>query len=159
MKSKSKSLRRLIVACAAVCALFVLFISFQSWGTLDIVFNDIPADMADVQWLRITLVVGRYVLALAMVATLLVFLFRIWRGAGAGKLFIRGNERWLYAMTIIYFFYSLVDGNAGNIVYNGIRQIEIYINEYMLISCFVLIVFAKLYAVAVEVSEEQELTI
>ena len=39
MKSKSKSLRRLIVACAAVCALFVLFISFQSWGTLDIVFN------------------------------------------------------------------------------------------------------------------------
>ena len=115
--------------------------------------------MADVQWLRITLVVGRYVLALAMVATLLVFLFRIWRGAGAGKLFIRGNQRWLYAMTIIYFFYSLVDGNAGNIVYNGIRQIEIYINEYMLISCFVLIVFAMLYAVAVEVSEEQELTI
>ncbi len=81
MKSKSKSLRRLIVACAAVCALFVLFISFQSWGTLDIVFNDIPADMADVQWLRITLVVGRYVLALAMVATLLVFLFRISSGA------------------------------------------------------------------------------
>ncbi len=115
--------------------------------------------MADVQWLRVLLVVLRYVLALGLVAVLLVFLVRIWRGAAAGKLFIRGNHRWLYALSALYFVYSLVDGNAGHIIYNGIRQLEIYINEYMLITCFVLIVFAKLYAIAVEVSEEQELTI
>ncbi|MGN1266056.1 MAG: hypothetical protein ACI4UL_09600 [Muribaculaceae bacterium] len=159
MKNESKSLRKLIVACAALCALFVAFISYQSWGTLEYVFADIPSDMADVQWLRITLVVVRYVLAMALVATLLVFLARIWRGAAAGKLFIRGNHRWLYAMSALYLVYSLVDGNVGNIIYNGIRQIELYINEYMLITCFVLIVFAKLYSIAVEVSEEQELTI
>lgn len=39
------------------------------------------------------------------------------------------------------------------------RKLEIYINEYMLITCFVLLVFAKLYSIAVDVSEEQELTI
>lgn len=35
MKNESKSLRKLIVACAALCTLFVAFISYQSWGTLE----------------------------------------------------------------------------------------------------------------------------
>lgn len=159
MNSKTKSLKTLIVVCTALCTLFVTFISYQSWGTVEYVIANIPSDMADIQWFRITIVVVRYMLALALVATLLVFLSRIWRGAAAGKLFIRGNHRWLYAMSVLYFIYSLVDGNAGNIIYKGMRQLEIYINEYMLITCFVLIVFAKLYSIAVEVSEEQELTI
>ena len=149
----------MIVACGVLCGLFVAFLSVQSWGTIDYVVANVPEEMADVQWLRVLLVVLRYVLALGLVAVLLVFLVRIWRGAAAGKLFIRGNHRWLYALSALYFVYSLVDGNAGHIIYNGIRQLEIYINEYMLITCFVLIVFAKLYAIAVEVSEEQELTI
>ena len=147
------------MACGVLCGLFVAFLSVQSWGTIDYVVANVPEEMADVQWLRVLLVVLRYVLALGLVAVLLVFLVRIWRGAAAGKLFIRGNHRWLYALSALYFVYSLVDGNAGHIIYNGIRQLEIYINEYMLITCFVLIVFAKLYAIAVEVSEEQELTI
>ena len=147
------------MACGVLCGLFVAFLSVQSWGTIDYVMANVPEEMADVQWLRVLLVVLRYVLALGLVAVLLVFLVRIWRGAAAGKLFIRGNHRWLYALSALYFVYSLVDGNAGHIIYNGIRQLEIYINEYMLITCFVLIVFAKLYAIAVEVSEEQELTI
>lgn len=159
MKNESKSLKRLIVACEVLCGLFVAFLSVQSWGTIDYVVANVPEEMADVQWLRVLLVVLRYMLALGLVAVLLVFLVRIWRGAAAGKLFIRGNHRWLYALSALYFVYSLVDGNAGHIIYNGIRQLEIYINEYMLITCFVLIVFAKLYAIAVEVSEEQELTI
>ena len=115
--------------------------------------------MADVQWLRVSLVVVRYLLAIALVASLQVFLIVTWRGAAAGKLFVRGNHRWLYAMSALYFIYSLVDGNLGNIVYNDMRQLEIYINEYMLITCFVLVILARLYSVAVEVSEEQELTI
>ena len=147
------------MACEVLCGLFVAFLSVQSWGTIDYVVANVPEEMADVQWLRVLLVVLRYMLALGLVAVLLVFLVRIWRGAAAGKLFIRGNHRWLYALSALYFVYSLVDGNAGHIIYNGIRQLEIYINEYMLITCFVLIVFAKLYAIAVEVSEEQELTI
>lgn len=159
MENKSKTLRRIIVACAAICTLFVAFISYQSYGTLEFVNGNIPADMADIQWLRVTLVAARYLLALALTSTLLVFLLRIWRGATCGKLFIRGNHRWLYAMSALFLIYSLVDGNAGRILYHGIRELEIYINEYMLISCFVLIVFAKLYSIAVEVSEEQELTI
>lgn len=159
MENESKSLRRLIVACVTLCALFVAFISYQSWGTIEYVAGNVTADMADVQWLRITLVTVRYALALALVATLLAFLTKIWRGASAGKLFIKGNHRWLYAMSVLYFIYSLVDGNAGNIVYHGLRQLEIYINEYMLITCLVLMVLARLYAIAVEVSEEQELTI
>lgn len=81
------------------------------------------------------------------------------RGASAGKLFLRGNHRSIYAMSALYFVYSLVDGNAGNLIYGGGDELSIYINEYMLITCFVLIVFGKLYAIAVEVSEEQELTI
>ena len=159
MKNESKSLKKLIVVCGVLCGLFVAFLSIQSWGTIDYVVANVPEDMVDVQWLRIALVVFRYMLALGLVAVLLVFLVRIWRGAAAGKLFIRGNHRWLYALSALYFVYSLVDGNAGHIIYKGIRQIELYINEYMLITCFVLIVFAKLYSIAVEVSEEQELTI
>ena len=138
MKNESKSLKRLIVACGVLCGLFVVFLSVQSWGTIDYVVANVPEEMADVQWLRVLLVVLRYVLALGLVAVLL---------------------RWLYALSALYFVYSLVDGNVGHIIYTGIRQLEIYINEYMLITCFVLIVFAKLYAIAVEVSEEQELTI
>ena len=145
MEKKSNSLKTLIVVCTALCALFVAFISYQSWGTLEYITVDIPEYLADIQWLRITIVVVRYILALALVATLLVFLNKIWR--------------WLYSMSALYFIYALVDGNTGNIIYKGMRQLEIYINEYMLITCFVLIVFAKLYSIAVEVSEEQELTI
>ena len=159
MKNKANSLKKLIVACATLCALFVAFISFQSWGTVVDVVENAPEAMADVQWLRVSLVVVRYLLAIALVATLLVFLIVTWRGAAAGKLFVRGNHRWLYAMSALYFIYSLVDGNLGNIVYNDMRQLEIYINEYMLITCFVLVILARLYSVAVEVSEEQELTI
>ena len=159
MKNKANSLKKLIVACATLCALFVAFISFQSWGTVVDVVENVPEAMADVQWLRVSLVVVRYLLAIALVATLLVFLLVTWRGAAAGKLFVRGNHRWLYAMSALYFIYSLVDGNLGNIVYNDMRQLEIYINEYMLITCFVLVILARLYSVAVEVSEEQELTI
>ena len=159
MKNKANSLKKLIVACATLCALFVAFISFQSWGTIVDVVENVPEAMADVQWLRVSLVLVRYLLAIALVATLLVFLLVTWRGAAAGKLFVRGNHRWLYAMSALYFIYSLVDGNLGNIVYNDMRQLEIYINEYMLITCFVLVILARLYSVAVEVSEEQELTI
>ena len=159
MKNRENSLKKLIVACATLCALFVAFISFQSWGTIVDVVENAPEAMADVQWLRVSLVVVRYLLAIALVATLQVFLIVTWRGAAAGKLFVRGNHRWLYAMSALYFIYSLVDGNLGNIVYNDMRQLEIYINEYMLITCFVLVILARLYSVAVEVSEEQELTI
>ena len=159
MKNQANSLKKLIVACATLCALFVAFISFQSWGTVVDVVENAPEAMADVQWLRVSLVVVRYLLAIALVASLLVFLLVTWRGAAAGKLFVRGNHRWLYAMSALYFIYSLVDGNLGNIVYNDMRQLEIYINEYMLITCFVLVILARLYSVAVEVSEEQELTI
>ena len=159
MKNESKSLKRLIVACGVLCGLFVVFLSVQSWGTIDYVVANVPEEMADVQWLRVSLVVVRYLLAIALVASLQVFLIVTWRGAAAGKLFVRGNHRWLYAMSALYFIYSLVDGNLGNIVYNDMRQLEIYINEYMLITCFVLVILARLYSVAVEVSEEQELTI
>ncbi|MGM9802115.1 MAG: hypothetical protein ACI309_07425 [Candidatus Limisoma sp.] len=159
MESKTKSLKSLIMVCAGLCALFVAFISYQSWGTLEYVVDNIPSEMADIQWLRISVVLVRYALALALVATLLVFLFKIVRGASAGKLFLRGNHRSIYAMSALYFVYSLVDGNAGNLIYGGVDELSIYINEYMLITCFVLIVFGKLYAIAVEVSEEQELTI
>lgn len=159
MKNQANSLKKLIVACASLCALFVAFISFQSWGTIVDVVENVPEAMADVQWLRVSLVVVRYLLAVALVVTLLVFLLVTWRGAKAGKLFVRGNHRWLYAMSALYFIYSLVDGNLGNVVYNDMRQLEIYINEYMLITCFVLVILARLYSVAVEVSEEQELTI
>ena len=159
MKNQANSLKKLIVACATRCALFLAFISFQSWGTIVDVVENVPEAMADVQWLRVSLVVVRYLLAIALVASLLVFLIVTWRGAAAGKLFVRGNHRWLYAMSALYFIYSLVDGNLGNIVYNDMRQLEIYINEYMLITCFVLVILARLYSVAVEVSEEQELTI
>lgn len=159
MKNQANSLKKLIVACATLCALFVAFISFQSWGTVVDVVENVPEAMADVQWLRVSLVVVRYLLAVALVVTLLVFLLVTWRGAAAGKLFVRGNHRWLYAMSALYFIYSLVDGNLGNIVCNDMRQLEIYINEYMLITCFVLVILARLYSVAVEVSEEQELTI
>ena len=159
MKNQANSLKKLIVACATLCALFVAFISFQSWGTIVDVVENAPEAMADVQWLRVSLVVVRYLLAIALVASLQVFLIVTWRGAAAGKLFVRGNHRWLYAMSALYFIYSLVDGNLGNIVYNDMRQLEIYINEYMLITCFVLVILARLYSVAVEVSEEQELTI
>ena len=114
--------------------------------------------MADIQWLRLTLIAVRYLLAIGLVATLIAFLTNIWRGASYGRLFVRGNHRWLNAMTAIYFLYSLVDGNVGTIIYQGMRKLEIYINEYMLITCFVLLVFAKLYSIAVDVSEEQELT-
>ena len=159
MKNQANSLKKLIVACATLCALFLAFISFQSWGTIVDVVENVPEAMADVQWLRVSLVVVRYLLAIALVASLQVFLIVTWRGAAAGKLFVRGNHRWLYAMSALYFIYSLVDGNLGNIVYNDMRQLEIYINEYMLITCFVLVILARLYSVAVEVSEEQELTI
>ena len=159
MKNQANSLKKLIVACATLCALFVAFISFQSWGTVVDVVENAPEAMADVQWLRVSLVVVRYLLAIALVATLLVFLLVTWRCSAAGRLFVRGNHRWLYAMSALYFIYSLVDGNLGNIVYNDMRQLEIYINEYMLITCFVLVILARLYSVAVEVSEEQELTI
>lgn len=158
MKSKSKPLKRVIVACIAFCALFVAYISIQSWGTVEYLQEEFSSDLSA----RFTLIGVRYLLALGLTATLLVFLARIWQGASAGKLFIRGNHRWLYAMSALYFLYSMVDGNVGQFIYKGFAETQIYllyINEYMVVTCFVLVVFAKLYAIAVEVSEEQELTI
>lgn len=158
MESKSKPLKRVIVACIAFCALFVAYISIQSWGTVEYLLEEFSGDLTA----RFALIGVRYLLALGLTATLLVFLARIWQGASAGKLFIRGNHRWLYAMSALYFLYSMVDGNVGQFIYKGFAETQIYllyINEYMVVTCFVLVVFAKLYAIAVEVSEEQELTI
>ena len=101
MKNESKSLKRLIVACGVLCGLFVAFLSVQSWGTIDYVVANVPEEMADVQWLRVSLVVVRYLLAIALVASLQVFLIVTWRGAAAGKLFVRGNHRWLYVMSAL----------------------------------------------------------
>ena len=103
--------------CATLCTLFVAFISYQSWGTVEYVSENIPNDMANIQWLRLTLIAVRYLLAIGLVATLIAFLTNIWRGASYGRLFVRGNHRWLNAMTAIYFVYSLVDGNVGTIIY------------------------------------------
>ena len=158
MENKSKPLKRVIVVCIAFCALFVAYISIQSWGTVEYLQEEFSGDLTA----RFALIGVRYLLALGLTATLLVFLARIWQGASAGKLFIRGNHRWLYAMSALYFLYSMVDGNVGQFIYKGFTETQIYllyINEYMVVTCFVLVVFAKLYAIAVEVSEEQELTI
>ncbi|MGM9868511.1 MAG: hypothetical protein ACI30R_02650 [Sodaliphilus sp.] len=160
MKSKTKSLKRMIVVCVILCAVFVAFISFQSWGTVEWLSDNLPQEDAYL-WLRHTFVWLRCLLAIGLAATLLAFLWRIWRGASAGKLFVRGNHRWLYVMSALYFLYSMLDGNATQFIYRGFHEspFRLYINEYMVITCFVLVVFAKLYAIAVEVSEEQELTI
>ena len=37
------------MACVTLCALFVAFISYQSWGTIEYVAGNVAADMADVQ--------------------------------------------------------------------------------------------------------------
>ncbi|MGM9840891.1 MAG: hypothetical protein ACI31D_01670 [Candidatus Limisoma sp.] len=49
MESNTKSLKSLIIVCAGLCALFVAFISYQSWGTIEYVTSNIPSEMADIQ--------------------------------------------------------------------------------------------------------------
>ena len=70
MENKSKPLKRVIVACIAFCALFVAYISIQSWGTVEYLQEEFSGDLTA----RFALIGVRYLLALGLTATLLVFL-------------------------------------------------------------------------------------
>ena len=45
MENKSKPLKRVIVACIAFCALFVAYISIQSWGTVEYLQEEFSGDL------------------------------------------------------------------------------------------------------------------
>ena len=92
MEKRIKKIKSLILMCATLCTLFVAFISYQSWGTVEYVSENIPNDMANIQWLRLTLIAVRYMLAIGLVATLIAFLTNIWRGASYGRPLVKCHD-------------------------------------------------------------------
>ena len=109
--------------------------------------------------MQITLFAGRLIFKTLFYALMIVFLAKQTKAIKNGTLFPRKNITVLSAITASYFLGSLCNANFSECLLTGTGQMNFVIDIDMLLYTTMLIVFTIVYRIAVEVSEENNLTI
>lgn len=129
-------------------------ISFNVYMGIDIApiewYEDQEAQLA--QWIEL---VGYIATTIAVLYLTLRLIIETWRGIATSKVFTRTNARLLMWLTGIVFFNILFTDNIG-VIY-GSKQVVI--RSAAFVSCLAILIAAMLYRMAVNVSEENSLTI
>ena len=93
---------------------------------------------------------------LMLTAAVLYFIINIMKGLNKGIIFNRINTLVIYAGAVIFFFYSFMQTSVENVIEG---KYVWSINTNMLICPLIIIILGLLHKLAVEASEENNLTI
>ena len=158
-KNSTKKLYTVLGVILFISTVNALHVTIQGIGGL------VSPDSFGIQWLitdkwmQVTVLVGRMVGGLVFSALLYAFTINTVKGYKAGVLFPRKNFGILMACSVALFVYVFCYDNMQlvGLPNDAVRQIELDLNT--VISSLTFVVFALMYKVAVNVSEENSLTI
>lgn len=158
-KSNLKSVSGLTIAVSLLCIISIVGVWVASYSMLygsgegRIVFHE------DFYPMQITIFIGYLLFKTSFYLLLILFVVKQCRAIKNGSIFLRANIKIAYLMSACYFIGNFCDNNMETFVIpNGTRP-EIQIVSDSIIFAILLFIFSILYKVAVDVSEENNLTI
>lgn len=160
MKTKNqKSMMAMTAIALLICIVSIVWISIQSYfiaftsGEGCIVWHE------ELLYLQIAIFSCRFIFKTLFYLLLIAFFVKQTKAIMNGIIFPRGNVRLLALMAVSYFVGSTCDENLSTcLVFEGDTG-KIVLNTDVVLYTLLLIVFAILYKIAVNVSEENNLTI
>ena len=160
-KRISKSLMGVVVVAMVICAVHIVHLVLQSWFT-----SGIDGSTGEINWnedvltFQIIVFSCRLLFNVAYNILIILFLIKSLKALKEGTLFPRGNVALLYSTAGCFFIGKLCDDNFGNILLTDTptcSRFEIETGGILITLMF--IIFAMIYKIAVNVSEENNLTI
>lgn len=105
------------------------------------------------QW---TVLISQLVFLCMLVATVMTFIVKTLKGLRNGSIFVRSNSHVIFTTAVVFFIYSLFDSTSHS-AFKG--EYVWSLNTEMLIYPLLIVIVSLLYRLAVEASEENDLTI
>ena len=158
-KSNLKSVSGLTIAVSLLCIVSIVGVWVASYSMLygsgegRIVFHE------DLYPMQIIIFIGRLLFKTSFYLLLILFVAKQCRAIKDGSIFPRANIKIAYLMSACYFVGNFCDSNIETVVIPNGARAEILIESDILIFTMLLFIFSILYKVAVNVSEENNLTI
>ncbi len=155
---KIKGIRGVAVLASLLCAVSIVWILVQSYfvctgsGEGCIAWHD---ELYMLQW---AIFIGRLLFKSLFYALIILFLIKQHKAIGNGVLFPSSNVKILYAIAGCYLVGNICDDNMATALVCG-ENAAFVLNGDTLLYSALLVVFALIYKVAVNVSEENNLTI
>ena len=162
METKNyKGLKGAAFTVVLICAAQIVWLCAQTWF-----ISGMGSTEGEVNWseeiiaLQLTVLLGRLLFCTAYYTTIIIFIAKTIKGLKSGIIFPQSNVQLLFATAGCYFIGTLMSDNFDNILLTqtpNATYFAIDINTILIPLIF--IIFALLYKIAANVSEENNLTI
>ena len=155
-KNSTKSLKWLAGVAIFLCVASALHVTLQGIGAIISPESFGVKWFKDLEWLQIAVLIGRMAGGIAFSVLFTLFIINSLKAFDNGILFPECNVGILYGAAASFFVYRFFYNNMG--IAAGTER-NLLLNTDDLIVLLVLIIFAIIYKVAVQVSKENRLTI
>ena len=160
MKTKiNKGLNGTTIFVSLLCVVNIVWILCQSYFISTDSGEGCIAWHEDLYPVQLAIFAGRLIFKTAFYALIILFMVKQCKAIGSGTIFPRTNVTVIYTMAACYFIGEFCDSNMESAVMFCGSNGAIEINIDIIIYTILLVVFGILYKVAVDVSEENNLTI
>ena len=160
MKTKSKKgLKGVTIFVSLLCVVNIVWILCQSY------FVSTDSGEGCIEWhedfypVQLAIFAGRLIFKTAFYALIILFMVKQCKAIRNGTIFPRANIAVIYTMAACYFIGEFCNSNMEPAVMFCGSSAAIEINIDIIIYTILLVAFGILYKVAVDVSEENNLTI
>lgn len=163
MKTKSrKEIYGLSIVVAILCTLRIIWVIIESFNYLGIgellVMNSSVIWSEEIMPIQITVFICRIVFNLLFSGAICIFLFNLIKENKNGVIFPHKNIIVLYIATGSFFVSSICNQNIAPLLHWG-ENAPLVINVDTVLYTILLLIFAFIYKIAVNISEENNLTI
>ncbi|MBR2638064.1 MAG: hypothetical protein IKD40_04380 [Bacteroidaceae bacterium] len=159
--NKNNFLKGAAIAAAILCAVQIVWLSVQSWN-----ISGLGAENSEINWdktiLPIQLIVflGRLIFCVAYNALIITFLTKTMKALKGGVIFPKSNVLLPFCTAGCYFIGTMLNDNFDNILMTETPCYTYFaINSSTIIFTLLFLIFALLYKMAADISEENNLTI
>lgn len=156
-----KLLNGTAIMAAILCSVQIVWLVMQSWfiSGLGGVDGEINWDN-EVLPFQLTVFTCRLLFCIAYNIAIIIFLIKTMKALKNGIIFPRSNISLLYFTAICYFIGTLSRDNFDNILLTQTPRATFFaIDSSTILITLLLVVFALLYKIAADISEENNLTI
>ena len=160
-KRNYKALKAVAFAAALLCAAHIVWLCAQTWF-----ISGMGGTEGEINWseevfpFQLTVLLGRLLFCAAYYATIIIFIVRTIKGLKSGIIFPQSNVPLLFITAGCYFIGTLMSDNFDNILLTQTPDATYFaIDSNTILIPLIYIIFALLYKIAANVSEENNLTI
>lgn len=146
---------------ALLCAAHIVWLCVQTWF-----ISGMGGVEGEINWsedvypFQLAVLLGRLLFSAAYYATIIVFIAKTTKGLKSGIIFPQSNVPLLFTTAGCYFIGTLMSDNFDNILLTQTPNATYFaIESNTILITFIYIIFALLYKIAANVSEENNLTI